>query len=456
MAGVVAVASAQPFAGGWNDGSRLAAVESLVDHGTHAIDASIFLLPYPDSPFAPYAANDLRTTGTQDKLIIDGHFYSDKPPVVSVVMAKIYFGLRCFGLPKAADRPDWFCWWMTLATSGMAFVVAVWAMFSIGLELGLAAKAAFAWVSVFAIATVAPTYAWHVNNHILLLAVVAVLLLELLRIGNQRDSIGVTNLRLMWIGTLAGLAYNLDLAAGPVLVLGLLVVVLWRMRNEWAVGAVVAGMLPWIVAHHSLNYALGGVWQPMNAIPQYLAWPGSPFSEQNLTGIWRHSPLKFVVYALAMLFGKHGFIGHNVPLYLAVAAIPLVLRHRVKEHAEVCFGIGWCAATWILYAAYSNNYGGACCSIRWFVPFLAPLFFALAILLREHPKYWADFAILGAWGGVLGIIMWCHGPWTRKMVPFFWPIQAAALVSWAAYRIHRLRFGAAPQPIAVVVENRAA
>src|SRR5262249_13483019 len=40
--GAVAAGSARPFAGSWNDGSRLAAVESLVDAHTFAIDDSIF------------------------------------------------------------------------------------------------------------------------------------------------------------------------------------------------------------------------------------------------------------------------------------------------------------------------------------------------------------------------------------------------------------------------------
>ncbi len=42
---VVAAVSAHPYAGGWNDGSRLATVESLVDRHTWAIDDSIFVNP---------------------------------------------------------------------------------------------------------------------------------------------------------------------------------------------------------------------------------------------------------------------------------------------------------------------------------------------------------------------------------------------------------------------------
>ena len=70
-----------PYAGGWNDGSRLATVESVVDRHTWVIDDSIFVNPSAetaDHPHrqAPYAAPDpaadylLKHEGTLDKLFI--------------------------------------------------------------------------------------------------------------------------------------------------------------------------------------------------------------------------------------------------------------------------------------------------------------------------------------------------------------------------------------------------
>ena len=67
-----------PAIGTWNDLSRLAAVESLVEHRTLAIDGS----------------NYLQYTG--DKVFVDGHFYSDKPPLLAVVMSWVYFPLYRF------------------------------------------------------------------------------------------------------------------------------------------------------------------------------------------------------------------------------------------------------------------------------------------------------------------------------------------------------------------------
>jgi hypothetical protein len=118
--------SAHPFAGSWNDGSRLATVECLVDQHALCIDDSIFVRVPPDH--APYPAHErgLLRHGTLDKLYINGHYYSDKSPVPALLMAGVYQVWRWAGGPSARQRPEWFCWWMTLASSGVAFVVAVW------------------------------------------------------------------------------------------------------------------------------------------------------------------------------------------------------------------------------------------------------------------------------------------------------------------------------------------
>src|SRR5437868_3611985 len=82
-AAAVAVVSARSYVGGWNDGSRLATVESLVDRGTWAIDDSQFVRPTDDSG-----------AGTLDKLRIDGRYYSDKSPVPALLMAGEYALLK--------------------------------------------------------------------------------------------------------------------------------------------------------------------------------------------------------------------------------------------------------------------------------------------------------------------------------------------------------------------------
>ena len=103
LAAAIAVGSAQPHAGGWNDGSRLATAECVGERGTFVIDESVFVKVPADNPPYPEHAPWLRSDGTADKLLIGGHFYSDKPPVLGLLMGGVYRGWLFVGGPTAAS-----------------------------------------------------------------------------------------------------------------------------------------------------------------------------------------------------------------------------------------------------------------------------------------------------------------------------------------------------------------
>src|SRR5437870_2966567 len=186
----IAVVSARPYAGGWNDGSRLATVECLVDYHTWAIDRSIFVqVPSRNDPQTPSSYSfdepDLLSNGTGDKLLIHGHYYSDKSPVPALLLAGAYRAWQWCTGATARQRPDSFCYWMTLGSSGLAYVIAVYCIYQLGGPLRLKLPLRLAIVSSFALATVALAYVRHVNSHILLLGVSAALLLGLARFAES-------------------------------------------------------------------------------------------------------------------------------------------------------------------------------------------------------------------------------------------------------------------------------
>jgi hypothetical protein len=200
----------------------------------------------------------------------------------------------------------------------------------------------------------------------------------------------------------------------------------------------VAAAAPWVILHHALNYAIGGMLGPANAHVDYLMWPGSPFSPANATGGWTHPSMShFAGYALSLLVGHKGFLVHNLALALAVPASVVLLRRRVRELPEVVMAVAWCGVTWLVYAVGSTNSGGLCCSIRWFVPLLAPGYFVLAVLLRELPDRRRDFAALSVWGMAMAAVMWQRGPWMPRLVPYWWAYVGGGLLTWALARVHR-------------------
>jgi hypothetical protein len=92
--------------------------------------------------------------------------------------------------------------------------------------------------------------------------------------------------------------------------------------------------------------------------------------------------------------------------------------------------LGWCAAAWLTYAALSNNSGGACCSVRWVLPFLAPGHWALALFVRDHPLWRRDLLFLSACGAVLSGLLWLEGPWAPAELSVLYPLVGGALVGW--------------------------
>jgi hypothetical protein len=422
MAMTIAVGSAADYAGGWNDGSRLATVESLVDRHTLQIDASIFVAVPTEPPF-PYHESDRLSLarGTCDKLLIDGRYYSDKSPVPALAMAGVYQLLQWTTGLRAADNPRSFIRSMTLASSGLAFVLAVWWIWTMALHLRLDLAWSLVLVTAFGLGTIALPYSRHVNNHVLLLAAAAGIMAHLAP-GTPR--------RGWWLGTLAGIGYTIDLGAGPMLVLALVAYLVLATRRTLVLAQFALAAFPWFMLHHAVNFAIGGTFCPANAVPQYLNWPGSPFNLSNMTGPLNHGPGSLVVYSLALLFGKRGFLFHNLPLLLALPGVVHLLRCRIAERSVIAFSLAWCVLTWLVYSVASTNYSGACCSIRWFVPLLAPGFFLVALTLRNWPDSRPGFVVLTIFGVFLMAIAWRHGPWIQRMVPGYWPLVAEALICW--------------------------
>jgi hypothetical protein len=443
VACLIALASARPFAGSWNDGSRLATVEALVDYHTLAIDQSVFVqVPVTQGASPVYYSKDaseLLGVGTLDKLYIDGHYYSDKSPVPALFLAAAYHVLQKATGLNARESPDRFCFWMNLLSSGLAYVIAVGCIHVLSGRLGLANPARICVTASFMLSTVAATYAQHVNNHILLLAVVSALLLALTYLNDQSSPAPSI---LLLVGLLTGLGYTIDLGLGPVLLLVTTGLVVYRVRQFKLVALFGMAALPGLILHHVVNYYVGGTIAPANSVATYFQWPGCPFNDKNMTGGWKHASIgHFLVYAGALLFGKRGFFGHNLPLFLLLPALVFLLGRRIREWPEVAYSACLCGGTWLLYAASSTNSSGACCSIRWFVPLLAPAYCVLALALREREEWLSDFLLLSGFGCLLGLLMWLEGPWMMHLIKAFWPLQGLALLSWAvlAYRRYRGR-----------------
>ena len=445
---VVAALSARPYADSANDGSRLAIVESLVDRHTLAIDDSIFVrVPSADAPpqQQPYfvAHHDaLLRDGTIDKIKVGDHFYSDKPYTPSLYLAGWYQLLQWTTGLKATARADLFCYWMTLLSSGVAYVVAVWSVYRLGRTVGLSLPLSLLLAGSLGLSTMALPYSQHVNSHILGLGVAAALVSSLAvllrRAGSVSDRspgspISGRRSRLVGLGMLAGLGYAVEQGIGQLFWGWTLLAVIYRCGLRRGVPLFLLGSLPWMVLHHAVNYAIGGTFGPANAVPAYFDYPGSAFDATNLTGHWNHQNVgAFLEYAGGMLVSDRGFLCHNIPLWLLLPGSVALVWSR-SGNGLAAFAAGWALSTWLLYSALSTGFSGGCISIRWFLPLLAPGYYVLAVVLRRFPSLRGDFVVLSVWGAVEAVLMWYGGMWWGHL-PLRWPLLGAALLSWAGYR----------------------
>lgn len=422
---VAVLVLARPYAGSWNDGSRLATVESLVDQGTFAIDASIYVQPPLNNPYRP-GDELLAQHGTKDKLFINGHYYSDKSPVPAVAMAAIYQVYRWCGGATAAENPQAFTRLMVWFFAGLPFVLGVWAIGRTMQHMQVPAAWGVGLTASFALGTSALAYAQQVNSHILLLGVAAVLAEALLRPAS------LTGKRAAWIGLLTGFGYTIDLGTGPALLLG---VGLWMLfqpaprAGKWFCFGV--GVLPGLVLHHGLTYVVAGTLGPANAHPEFFQWPGSPFNSSNMTGVWNHASLgSAILYALDLLVGKKGFLLHNPGLLLAVLSLPWWWMHAKSQRLAIVALGAWAIVTWLLYAATSRNLSGLCLTVRWFIPLLVPGYVALGVFVRAVPKLRSQALFVLTLGGLLAVETTLRGPWAGSIPKVFWPMVGVLLMGW--------------------------
>jgi hypothetical protein len=435
-AALVAVLSAQPYADSSNDGSRLAIVEALVDHHTLAIDDSVFVrVPSPDVPlrqrpyFVPHH-HELIRDGTIDKIKVGDHFYSDKPYTPSLYLAGWYQLLQWTTGLKVRQRANLFCYWMTLLSSGIAYVVAVWCVYRLGRTVGLSLPLQLLLAGSFGLCTMALPYTQHVNSHILGLGAACALVGSLAVLAHRDEPASWR--RLVGLGTLAGLGYAIEQGVGQLLWGWTALAVIYRCGLQRGLPLFLAGSLPWLVLHHAVNYAIGGTFGPANAVPAHFDYPGSVFDANNITGRWNHKDIgDFLGYAGGLLVSDRGFLCHNIPLWLLAPGGVVLLRSRGCNWL-VAFGAAWAVSTWLLYAVLSTNFSGGCMSVRWFLPLLAPAYYVLALVLRTSPQFLGDFVLLSAWGAVEAALMWREGMWWGYL-PYRWPLLAAALVTWACY-----------------------
>ncbi len=351
---------------GVNAASRFAAMQALVEQGTWAID-------------------DTTLVGrTVDKVFWDGHFYSSKPPLLMAIGALFYAPLHAlFGVSLTADAFG-AASVLRIPLAVLPALLGLWAFGRI-LDWTCPDRMARLWgFAAWGLASLPVAYGSHLTNHG---PAVAALLGGLLAAAPLLGHDVVSRRRALAGGCLTGLAVALDLGAAPTA--GMLsLAVAWQLRRRPAlVGLWVLGALAAPLAQAALQWQIAGTPTPFYLLPSAYEYPGSYWLNPGGVDALREPKS---VYALNALIGHHGLL--SITPWLAFGCIEL-LRRPSRDAASLARGAALVATVFTVgyYVLRTNNYGGLCVGMRWFLV-LHPALALAAVAwvarndaLRRHP-----------------------------------------------------------------------
>lgn len=417
-----------------NDKSRMATVDSLVKRGTWIIEESRF--HKADTPVGTII----------DKVQIDGHFYSSKPPVLPFLMAGHYWVLYQLGLDFDREAHHRFLvWHLTFVWTGLPFIL-----------IGVLFKIAARWfiedplvrlVGLFIIlfGNELLGFAQTINNHVpgaflFFAAMVGGL-------GLVQGKLAPKPIHFMWTGLSAGLLPTVEIPACFFCVL--LWLYLLRAFPKETLIWFTLGAAPPLLLHFYLNFHLSGGIIPFYLRDEYYQWKGSYWDRKmamdaageyetrqvnffhstvGRKGLFSLYPvllftvvhilwclsrtrprldrvLAILYLAVIPLFGGIAWsynsdirVGHTLSFvyYMIFALAPFVVsaylyRHLKREVGDSApqlqlesLGMAGLTLFWLIfYCLMRDNYGGSATGYRWFIFFVPSLQF-FGILALAH------------------------------------------------------------------------
>ncbi len=332
----------------WNDASRFATIEAVVEQGTFAIERTRF-------------------AKTGDRIFHAGHFYSDKPPSLSLLGAGVYAGLR--GLGVSLDRdPARAIYGVTLLTVGVLSLLGLGCGDRALGILGARGSARAVVLCGLAFGTLFLPYSTVMNNHTVCGALWAIHFFCLLR---MRDSA----LQAALAGALLALVVVTDISVLFFAPASLIALVGHTRRVQLAY---LVPFAPILAAYLLGNWALTGSPVPPVMNPQLWDYPGSQFPRAELMGIFSHPDLAAnLIYGFHTLFGARGlFLYSPVLLFCIPGGWRGWFRSDAHQWALRYAALAALGIT-ALIILRTNNYGGWNYGVRWF----ASLNFAFGALL---------------------------------------------------------------------------
>jgi len=353
-----AVSCATFYALGPNDASRLATIQSLVDHHTFIIDQSMFIW-------------------TGDKYLYNQHFYSDKPALLSLYGAGIYWILKIIFNISLEQRSSLAIYLIVIFTTVIPTAIGLVYFYKILTEqFNISQRWAEITTLLAGTGTLVLPYSGALNNNLVSGVLLIIAFYYFLKTTSGKIH------HLIITGSLISLAGSIDLNS----FLYLLFVAGWLILRSLKSAIVFSlACLPPIAIWLGLNIHTSGSPIPPAMNAPLWDYPGSAFNSQLLSGLAGHQTVQgFLFYTFHMILGNRGLISHTPLLILAIYGIHLLWQqkdHPYRQEYLLFFTASICY--FMLFVSRTVNYSGFAFGVRWFVTPM--LILCLPIALLESP-----------------------------------------------------------------------
>ena len=340
-----------------NESSRFATVQSLVENGTFSIDNSMFK--------------------TEDRVLIKGHFYSDKPPLLSVSLASIYWIMNnVFHLSFAANYH--LCVFVLNLACGAVFSTVLYYVFLFQLKsrdvpFGLKVMLSTAlilctWIFSFGVS---------VNNHSPAACVFFIFFYFMNRIAANGKTLD------FFLGALsAGILFNLDMPAGFFSAIACMSMVFLLPLRERALRMPVflSGFFIPVLFMMLINFMAYGSAVPAYMVPGAYEFQGNIHSS-GVAGL--HRPADGLGYFLNILGGYRGLFLY-MPALLFI--FPALWSERKKMNAEAVIVLISISVIIAFYGVFTGDYGGWSYGFRFLIPVIPVLWYYIALWIMDNYK----------------------------------------------------------------------
>lgn len=420
---------------GQNVFSRLAAVESLVRHGTLELQ--------PSSP----ALEIIQRAGHGQYMLIDmlqhdGKLYSSKPPLLSAMMAASARALEAMGVPLKLPGGR-AVWLLTFLWSGLPAMLGFYVLRRHMDDTGSGWTGQLAVLGTLG-GSLFLSYAGTINHHVL---PALLILIAFFCLGMHKGARQVSPVSAAMAGFACSLATMIDCGPGFFFSIAFGVYVLIRQRSiKCAAAFCAAGLLP-LAAHSLYQVPAFGTVLPAQFVKTSRDYPFSYWSNRLGPDTWAISRSR---YWLLTLFSMRGLFVLSPVLLIGAAALLDDLRgashacRRVAADEEdegaespgdargrqwaaaVCLGAMAMVFAYVSFRA-PTNFGGHSFGMRYYIGFTPLLaFYAIRGYARWREVVWFRYTFWAmAITSVAFAISGMPNPWVNMDAPNAPPLVRA-------------------------------